>query len=93
MASAEVRIAADKSGEPVLVDNVMNDSDMHSFLATDTFRIITGDDNLVVSKSIEPYVTSSGITVVPNDLRDAHKAVTFAKFYKATAGTVLYHTS
>lgn len=83
MASAEVAIAADYSGEPLLLDSLLNGSDMHSLLASVSFSIIFGKP-ITVTKS-EESISIGDKKYIPNELRTAHKSVVFAKFYKAGA--------
>jgi DNA polymerase-1 len=83
MAAAEVRIAADYSGEQVLLDSLLNGSDMHSLLASVSFSIIFGE-SITVSDSGEEFSIGSKSYVL-KELRKAHKSVVFAKFYKAGA--------
>lgn len=86
MSSAEVRIAADLSGEQFLLDSLYKGLDMHSVLASKSFSIIYGGD-VQVSKSTEP-IYIKGHRLIPADLRQDHKTVLFAKFYKAGAKRV-----
>lgn len=81
MDAAEVRIAADCSQEPLLIDSLVNGVDMHSKLASSTFSIIFGTPILV--KKSEETIEVGGKKYVLQDLRDSHKMGTFAKFYKA----------
>jgi DNA polymerase I-like protein with 3'-5' exonuclease and polymerase domains len=83
MSSAEVRIAADYSGEELLLDSLFKGADMHSELASLSFSIIFGEP-ITITKSEEP-IEVKGQTVIPVELRDKHKSVVFAKFYKAGA--------
>ena len=86
MASAEVCIAADYSQEPLLLDAILRGTDMHSELASITFSIIFGkpvkitNDNQTIHTGLSSYTAS--------DLRQVHKTVLFAKFYKAGANRV-----
>lgn len=80
MEGAEIRLAGDFSGEPVIVDAMMNDKDMHSHLASVSFSIICNQP-VTITKTKEPLVIN-GIEIIPEDARDIHKSVTFSKFYK-----------
>lgn len=80
MEGAEIRLAGDFSGEPVIVDAMINDKDMHSHLASVSFSIIC-DQPVTITKTKEPLVIN-GIEIIPEDARDIHKSVTFSKFYK-----------
>src|SRR5690606_24302005 len=86
MNSAEIAIAADYSGEPLLLDSLVKGTDMHSELASISFSIIFGQP-VIISKSIDP-ISINGIRFIPEQLRNAHKSVVFAKFYKAGAKRV-----
>lgn len=86
MESAEIRIAADYSQEPLLLKSILEGADMHSEVATTTFSIIFGK-HTPISKSHEPFEVG-GYTFVPEELRDKHKRLIFAKFYKAGAKRV-----
>lgn len=87
MTGAEISIAADYSGEDILLESLrLKDFDMHSALASISFSIIF-DREFTVSKSEKP-VEVDGFTYIPNDLRDTHKSVVFAKFYKGGAARV-----
>lgn len=83
MSSAEVRIAADYSNEPLLLKTVLDGEDLHSKLATLSYSIIFGQ-RFVVSDS-ETSVIVKGHEFVPKTLRTVHKSVLFAKFYKGGA--------
>lgn len=87
MAGAEIAIAADYSQEPLILGALKDGIDMHSELATVSFQIITGDPEFKVSKSTTPVVVN-GQELIPGELRDTHKSVTFAKFYKGGAARV-----
>lgn len=87
MAGAEIAIAADYSQEPLILGALKDGIDMHSELATVSFKIITGDPTFVVSKS-PVGVMVNGHMLIPQELRDTHKSVTFAKFYKGGAKRV-----
>jgi len=87
MAGAEVAIAADYSNEPLLLDSLRSGVDMHSKLASVSFRIIFDNPEIVVNKSSDILIIDSERYVF-NDLRDEHKSVVFAKFYKAGAKRV-----
>lgn len=86
MDAAEVRIAADYSNEPLLVDSLLKGVDMHSELASVSYSILF-DRPVVISKSTEPLIIDAK-SYIPSELRDVHKSVTFAKFYKGGAKRV-----
>lgn len=86
MAGAEVAIAADLSREPLLVDSLENGVDMHSILASTSYSIIFNKPT-VISKSEDKF-NINGHDYIPNHLRDKHKSVVFAKFYKGGAARV-----
>lgn len=86
MSSAEIRIAADYSKEPLLLRSILEGADMHSELATTTFSIVFGRP-VVIGKNL-PSIDIDGHIFVPEELRDDHKRVVFAKFYKAGAKRV-----
>jgi DNA polymerase I-like protein with 3'-5' exonuclease and polymerase domains len=86
MDSAEVRLAADFSNDPLLLDSLLKGVDMHSKLASVSFSIIFGE-SFTVSQSTEP-VTVAGLTVIPKELRTLHKNATFCKFYKGGPGRI-----
>lgn len=67
LAGQEVRIAATQSKEPFLLDRI--NGDIHSALATISFRIITGIQDLVISKKVN------------KEYRDKHKGVLFLIIY------------
>ncbi|HMT02885.1 MAG TPA: DNA polymerase [Burkholderiales bacterium] len=69
--SCEMRITADKSKDPLLLSTVMHDYDIHSLLATQSFRIIYNDQNFAVSKSVNSH------------LRNKHKPCLFGCLYGA----------
>jgi len=83
MDAAEVRIAADFSGDELLINSLESGADMHSKIASVTYSIIF-KQHLTISKSKEPF-TADGKTYIPQELRDHHKTGLFAKFYKAGA--------
>lgn len=87
MAGAEIAIAADYSQEPLILGALKDGIDMHSELATVSFKIITGDAEFKVSKKEDPVIIN-GHELIPGELRDGHKSVTFAKFYKGGAKRV-----
>ena len=86
MASAEVRIAADYSGDPLLLDSLLKGTDMHSELASTAFSVICGEP-VVISNSSTPTLIG-GKEYIAKELRQANKTVVFAKFYKAGAKRV-----
>lgn len=69
--SCEMRITADKSKDPLLLSTVMHDYDIHSLLATQSFRIIYNDQSFEVSKSNNSH------------LRTKHKPCLFGCLYGA----------
>lgn len=81
MTGAELAIAADLSGEPLLIDAILHGADMHSQLASISFSIIYGKP-VTISKSKEPLKINDTITIIPGEARDIHKSVTFSKLYK-----------
>lgn len=80
MDAAEVRIAAAYSKEPALLDLITSNSDLHSMLASITFSIIFGKP-VTIDKSSDT-IEVNGHQYRKVDLRNQHKAVLFAKFYK-----------
>lgn len=86
MASAEIRIAADLSGDPLLVDNILHGADMHSQLASVSFSLIFGEPITITNSDTEILVKGEKYTA--GKLRKIHKSVTFAKFYKAGANRI-----
>jgi DNA polymerase I-like protein with 3'-5' exonuclease and polymerase domains len=86
MEAAEVRIAADYSGDQMLVDSLMKDLDLHSILSSGSYSIIFGQD-VTISKSKEKIKIKDKEFVLQT-LRDTHKSVLFAKFYKGGAKRV-----
>ena len=86
MTGAEIYIAADYSGEPILLKSILEGLDLHSELATISFTIIFGQP-ITISKSEDKF-NVNGHEYIFKELRDAHKSVVFAKFYKAGAKRV-----
>jgi DNA polymerase I-like protein with 3'-5' exonuclease and polymerase domains len=86
MDSAEVAIAADYSGEELLLNSLLKGEDMHSKLSTISYSIIF-KEKFLISKAEEP-VKFKELKFVPDNLRTEHKPVVFAKFYKAGAYTI-----
>jgi DNA polymerase-1 len=86
MEGAEVRIAGDFSGEKALINSVIAGEDLHSKLASKSYSIIFGKP-IKISKSKEPMLIGEH-SLVPQTLRDTHKSVLFAKFYKGGAKRV-----
>jgi DNA polymerase I-like protein with 3'-5' exonuclease and polymerase domains len=89
MEGAEVRIAADYSKEPLLLDSIIAGADMHSQLASLSYSIIFNEP-VTISKgasSVSFGAKSFGGAkeYVLSELRDTHKSVVFAKFYKGGA--------
>lgn len=81
MDAAEVRIAADFSGDTLLVDALEQGLDMHSKIASVTYSIIFKQP-VIISKSYDK-LSIEGHTYIPQELRDEHKTGLFSKFYKA----------
>lgn len=73
LSGAELRIIAGLSQDPLLIDNVLHQLDLHSLLATVSFRIIKKDKLFVVSSTEN------------SNLRTAHKPVLFGILYGASA--------
>lgn len=67
----EITIAASQSKDPVLIKNVTEGLDIHSLLATETFRLITGNNDYIVSKTENA------------SNRNDHKPILFGLFYGA----------
>lgn len=86
MSGAEVAIAADLSREPLLVDTLEKGVDMHSILSTASYSIIFKTPT-IISKSKERFKVGDK-EYIPSELRDKHKSVVFAKFYKGGAARV-----
>ncbi len=76
LSGCELRIIAGLSQDPLLIGAVMNNEDLHSKLATASFRIITGDPNYIVSSSVN------------KDKRTLHKPVLFGLLYGAAAPNI-----
>lgn len=76
LSGCELRIIAGLSQDPLLIGAVMNGEDLHSKLATTSFRIITGDPNYVVSSTEN------------KDKRTQHKPVLFGLLYGAAAPNI-----
>lgn len=86
MDGAEVRVAADYSQEPKLVKSILNDEDLHSKLASISYSIIFGSKT-TISKTKAPVIVGPH-NFISKTLRDTHKSVLFAKFYKGGAKRV-----
>ena len=86
MNAAEVRLAADYSQEPKLIDSIIRDEDLHSKLASVSYSIIFGK-KVKINKSKDQLVVSDKKYTLKT-LRDNHKSVLFAKFYKGGAKRV-----
>lgn len=86
MNGAEVAIAADYSQEPLLLAALRDGEDMHSKLASVSYSIIFNRP-ITISKSETPFEID-GKTYIPVELRDEHKSVVFAKFYKGGAARI-----
>jgi len=69
---AELRILASQSRDPLLIDGMSGKTDFHSILATQSLRIITGDDTVTVSKKQNGW------------FRTLHKRVIFGIVYGAS---------
>lgn len=65
LSGQEVRLAASYSQDSILLDSFNKGLDLHSYLAQGSYRIITGDSNLIVSKSEN------------KSMRNAHKPILF----------------
>lgn len=83
MNSAEVAIAADYSGEELLIDSLLKGVDMHSMLASLSFSIIFNKE--ITIKNTDDEITIGHYTYKLSELRKKHKNVLFAKFYKGGA--------
>jgi len=79
MDGAEIRIAADYSGDPLLIDSIEKGVDMHSKLASGTYSILAGEE-VTITKDKEPIMIK-GIKLIPDKVRSKHKAVIFSYFY------------
>jgi DNA polymerase I len=86
MEGAEARIAGDFSGEEELVNSFIKKEDLHSKLASKSYSIIFGKATKV-SKTQTPMKVKDQ-EFIPQELRDTHKSVLFAKFYKGGAKRV-----
>lgn len=86
MDRAEVTIAADYSGDPLLNAGIQDGIDIHSKLASVSYSIIF-NRKFTVSKD-ESYVQVRGLKVKPNQLRNRHKNAVFCKFYKGGVKTI-----
>jgi DNA polymerase-1 len=81
MSGAEISIAADFSGDPLLLASINDGVDMHSQLASRSFSIIFGKK--VTINASEDMFQIGEHTFQHVKVRKDHKSVTFAKFYKA----------
>lgn len=72
----ETVLAASQSRDKMLMDSVNEGTDLHSYLATGTFRIVYNDPELVVTDKHNKA------------LRTAHKPILFGVFYGAGASRV-----
>lgn len=86
MDGAEIRIAGDLSGEPLLIANVTQGADMHSQLTSATYSIITGQPVTIKNEKTPIYL--SGQRYNQAHLRTKHKAIVFSFFYGASAKRV-----
>lgn len=86
MGAAEVRIAADYSGDELLLDSLAKGVDMHSKLASASYSIIFGRPVTISNTSEE--IEIDGHKYILEELRGTHKSVVFAKFYKGGAARV-----
>lgn len=86
MQGAEVRIAADYSGDEKLLNSILIDEDLHSLLASKSYSIIFGK-KIKVDKS-DKEIEAGVFKFKSRTLRDTHKSVLFAKFYKGGAKRV-----
>ena len=76
MQAAEVRIAASLSQCKFLLDSLNQGVDFHSYFAQQTFRIVTGDNTLIVTNKIN------------TKYRNTQKTITFGLFYGAGPGKI-----
>ncbi|PRY33864.1 DNA polymerase I-like protein with 3'-5' exonuclease and polymerase domains [Spirosoma oryzae] len=72
----ELRLAASNSQDPMLMASFTDGLDLHSYLAQGSYRIITGNPNLIVSKSEN------------KKYRNDHKPVLFGVLYGAGPGSI-----
>ena len=72
LSGAELRILASQSNDEFLKQGVAGKLDLHSELATTSYRIITGDPEFIVSSTVNA------------DKRSIHKRVLFGIIYGAT---------
>lgn len=72
----ETVLAASQSKDPMLMASVNEGTDLHSYLATGTFRIVYNDPELIVTEKHN------------KPLRTAHKPILFGVFYGAQASRV-----
>lgn len=86
MSGAEIAIAADYSGEPILLKSLLEGLDLHSELASLSYSIIFGRPITITNTSDK--ITVDGHEYILEKLRYNHKSVVFAKFYKAGAKRV-----
>ncbi len=75
MAGAELRIGAALSKDPLLIASFTEGIDVHSELATASYRIISGDPTAVIYKDGGKL----------EEFRDLHKQVNFGLMYGASA--------
>ena len=73
LSSAELIILADKSKDKLLIASITEGLDLHSLLATETFKIVYNNPKFIVSKTIN------------KNLRTSHKKVLFSVIYGAAA--------
>jgi DNA polymerase I-like protein with 3'-5' exonuclease and polymerase domains len=71
LSGQELRIAASHSQDKAILRNFTGGDDLHSLIAQASYRIIHEDPNFEVSKKVN------------GDLRNHHKATTFAWIYRA----------
>lgn len=71
LSGQEISIAASYSQDPMLLKSLNEDMDLHSYLAQQTYRIITGNKDLIVSKAEN------------KEYRNNHKPILFGCLYGA----------
>lgn len=72
----ELRVAASYSGDPILLKSFNEGLDLHSYLAQGSYRIITGNNDLIVNGTVN------------KQYRTNHKAVLFGYIYGAGASRI-----
>lgn len=76
LSSQEIRVASTYSKDKILLASLNEGLDLHSYLAQSSFRIITQDNTLIVSKNEN------------KSMRNAHKPIIFGALYGAGAGRI-----